>query len=179
LIRSTAIWASSALLLAPAIARAEPFHLANPDFNAQGAHADLVSDAEARTEPDGARSILVTKIILTPGDANDRRAAAASLDQTRLAFDCKAMTYKLMSETLIDGIDPRSPRTDKPPPAGQAGRPVEGGDLEGLQAFACTGPRSVKPPMLGFQQQNLWEAVAQTVDNLSRALSRAARSPGG
>ena len=168
-------WAAITLLLlvAPSVARAAVFHLGSPEFGERDVHADLIADQELRTEPDGARSVLVVRIGLALADGG---GVVASVDQTRLAFDCPGKRYRVLSEVLYAGIDPSARRTDKSPPAGQTPVAVEpGGDVEDIYLFACQGPRAVKPPMLGFQQQDLWGATAEAADSLGRMMARASR----
>lgn len=159
------------LAAAPALARAEPFHMAHAAFDLTQAHADLVSDGQTRTEPDGSKSILVTQVRLAvEGAGGGRPMIVNSLDQRRLAFDCQASTYKVISERLFAGLDDSAPQTDKTV-AAPAAMPVADA-LRDFQVFACQGPRSVKPPMFGFQQQNQTEAVARVADDLERTLAK-------
>ena len=159
-------------LLVPALALAEPFHMAHSAFDLTEAHADLVSDRQVRTEPDGSRSILVTRVQLTvDGAGGGRPMIVHSLDQRRLGFDCAAAVYKVLSERLFTGLDDSAPQTDKTP-AAPAALPVADDAMRDFQTFACLGPRSVKPPMFGFQQQNQAEAIARVADDLERTLAK-------
>jgi hypothetical protein len=170
--RKQAAMVTALLLAAPGAARAAVFHMTHVDLGEQDVRADLIADGELRTEPDASRSLLVARITLTSNGAE----AKVSVDQTRLAFDCAGKRSKVLSEALYAGVDPAAKPIDKTHAGEPVWRAVEaGGDARDLYVFACSGPRAVKTRMLAFQQQDLWSAIGQATDTLSRMLSRALR----
>jgi hypothetical protein len=176
--RSVLLASSAALLLAaPGLACAEPFHMAHADFDLTEGHVDVVSDLKARAEPDGERSILVTRVVLTLGDPDARGSAIKpSLDQTRFAFDCKAGTYRTVSQAHAAGLDPEAAQADAGPTSAGEAKPVADDEMQDFEQFACTGPRSLTRKMFGFQEQNLAEALARAADELSRTLTKLMQS---
>jgi len=151
--------------------------MAHADFDLTEGHVDVVSDLKARTEPDGERSILVTRVVLTLGDPDARGSAIRpSLDQTRYVFDCKAGTYKALSRAHAAGLDPEAVQPQATPSDLSAAKPVADDEMQDFEQFACTGPRSLTRKMFGFQEQNLAEALARAADELSRTLTKLMQS---
>ena len=150
------------LAISASHAQAAVFHVLDMGEAAEGSYANIMPEGEVQAEAGGAKSAAIDKVTL-----DFAHGGQATLDQTRILFDCSAKRFKVLSERLYQGLDANAPAADKPSPAGwqtfAAGSP-----MDAFQAFACRGPSAVRQEVAAFDRPSVWDAAGSVAGALTK-----------